>query len=75
VTDLTPPEETPPGTVRVTVFLHPEAWTAASETANRLDMSRTDVINMAVLAFGQLTAKPGSAFAFEGFEPIGDGAS
>jgi len=39
---------------KVTVNLIPKAWTAAAEAAKRLGLSRTDVINRALQAYGFL---------------------
>ena len=44
---------------KVTVNLIPKAWDAANETATRLGLSRTDVINRALQAYAfieQVTA-------------------
>lgn len=39
---------------KVTVNLIPKAWDAANETAERLGLSRTDVINRALQAYAFL---------------------
>jgi hypothetical protein len=39
---------------KVTVNLIPKAWTAAAESAERLGLSRTDVINRALQAYAFL---------------------
>ena len=39
---------------RVTINLIPKAWDAANETADRLGLSRTDVINRALQAYAFL---------------------
>lgn len=65
---MSAPNEVPPGMVKVTVYLSPEAWRALSESAEREGVSFTDTINLAVLAFDQLSAQPGRAFAYEGKE-------
>jgi hypothetical protein len=39
---------------KVTVNLIPKAWDAANETATRLGLSRTDVINRALQAYAFL---------------------
>jgi hypothetical protein len=44
----------PNGLNRVTVNLIPKAWDAVSETAERLQLSRTDVINRALQAYAWL---------------------
>jgi hypothetical protein len=51
--------------VKVTVFLTRDAYTALERSADREGLTRTDAINRAVLAWDQLTGKPGRPFAYE----------
>jgi hypothetical protein len=51
--------------IKITVYLTPEAYKALNAAADREGLTRTDALNRAVLAWDQVTAKPGQPFAYE----------
>jgi hypothetical protein len=60
---------TPVDLHKVTVNLIPKAWEAVNETAARLGLSKTDVINRALQSyayFDQVTADGGEVFVRSG---------
>lgn len=61
---MTAPNPEPPP-IKVTVFLTQDAHDAVERTVEREGRSRTDTINLAVLAWDQLTAQPGKAYTLQ----------